>query len=108
MPQRQGRTTMTERERESLGLELVAWLGSILAGPPGSAARFVDDPASLSISTRWDAPNALTLVVRARGCAEAGRCIGRRRGVSDPLEALAQRLGERLGLFIRIQVIEAE
>ena len=78
---------MTERERENLGLELVAWLGSILAGPPGSAARFVDDPASLSIQPRWDAPHALTLVVTARGRAETGRCIGRHGAVRDILEA---------------------
>jgi hypothetical protein len=99
---------MTDRGRERLGLDLADWLRAILAGPPGSAARFVDDPASLSISPRWDAPGrALTLVVHARGRAEAGRCIGRRRGVSDPLEALAQRLNERLGLLIRVQMSEA-
>jgi predicted RNA-binding protein YlqC (UPF0109 family) len=95
---------MTERERENLGPEL----GSILAGPPGSAARFVDDPASLSISPRWDAPGrALTLVVHARGRAETGRCIGRHGAVLDPLEALAQRLNERLGLLIRVRMSEA-
>lgn len=92
---------------ETLGRELADWLRAILVGSPGSTARFVEDPASVTIEPRWDAPHALTLIVRARGCAEAGRCIGRRRGVSDPLEALAQRLGERLGLLIRVRVIEA-
>jgi len=83
---------MTERNPERLGLELVAWLGSILAGLPGSAARFVDD---------------LTLVVTGRGSAETGRCMGRHSAVLDPLEALAQRLNERLGLLIRVQMSEA-
>jgi hypothetical protein len=103
---------MTEREGENLGLELVAWLGSILAGPPGSAARFVDGPASLSISVRWDAPHALTLVVRARDRAETERRIARHGAVRDILETLAQRLGEclgeRLALLIRVQVPEAK
>jgi hypothetical protein len=98
---------MTQFERERVGLELAGWLSAILAGAPGSAARFVNDPALLSIAPRWDAPSALTLVVRARDRAETGRCIGRRRAVRDPVEALAQRLGERLGLRVGIEVVEA-
>jgi hypothetical protein len=93
---------MIDCERERLSLELSDWLRTILAGAPGSAARFVDDADAISISPRWDAPHALTLVVTARGRAETGRYIARRGAVLDPLEA--PRLGERLGLLIRIHV----
>jgi predicted RNA-binding protein YlqC (UPF0109 family) len=102
----QGDKPMTESERQAVGLELASWLHAILAGVAGSAARFVEDASAVAISPRWDAPHALTLEIRARGH-DVGRIIGRRRGVSDPLAALAQRLGERLGLLIRIQVSEA-
>ena len=97
---------MTDRESENLGFELAASRGATLACAPGSAARFVDDPASLSMSPRRDAPGrAVTRVVRARDRAETGRYIARRGAVLDPLEA--PRLGERLGLLIRIHVSEA-
>ena len=96
---------MTELELQRVGDELVTWLRAILAGAPGSAARFVADPAALAVSARWDtAGRAVTLVVVARDRADLGRVVGRRRGVRDPLEALAQRLGERLGLLIRIEI----
>ena len=91
------------REPDPLGQEFATRLRAILASAPGSAVRFVEDPASLSISPRWDAPSALTLLIQARGYSEAGRCIGRRRGVSDHLQALAQRLG---GLLVRLEVRE--
>jgi len=41
--------------REDAGRQLATWLHAILAGASGSAARFVDAPASLSISPRREA-----------------------------------------------------
>jgi hypothetical protein len=54
---------MTESERQAVGLELASWLHSILAGAPGSAARFVSDrlqdevgePRATELRRQWAA-----------------------------------------------------
>jgi hypothetical protein len=89
----------TDDDRASLGLELASSLPAVVR-----MHRHIP-PLGWWISPRWDAAGrAVTLVVLARGHDEAGRCIGRRRGVSDPLEAFAQWLGG--GVPVRLEVWE--
>jgi predicted RNA-binding protein YlqC (UPF0109 family) len=84
----------------------MATAGEIMA-LRAKARRGLDVLTLPAVEPRWEAPAALTLVVRARARDEADRLIGRRGEVIEHLRPLAQRVGLRLGLPIAIEVIEA-
>ena len=106
MPSGEGKTAVDTRssdmaEPSRLGAHLAARLRGVVL-------PFVNDTTALRIVPRWDAPDAIVLIVRAARGRDVGRLVGRGGAVVDALRLLARVVGMRGGVRgVDIEVVEA-
>jgi predicted RNA-binding protein YlqC (UPF0109 family) len=91
--------TVRQLEPQTLGLQLGASLRDVLVW-------LVDDPTALTIVPRWEASDALVLIIKAARGADVGRLIDRRGTVVDGLRSVVAAVGLRHGLRCRVEVSE--
>ena len=99
-------SSVAAASREVADRQLAAWLHPIpVCGPGFPKDGLIADATSVSVETRWEDADRLTLVVCVPA-SEAGRVIGREGLVSEQtLGPLARRVGTRLGLRVSLEVV---